>query len=45
MKAIERYFNLVTVMFRMLFKVTLLFLKCMDETLVCDHTNESFKQY
>ena len=39
MKAIEQYFHVV--LFIMLYKVVLTF-KCVDETLVCDHSNESF---
>ena len=39
MKAIEQYFPLV--MFRMLYKVVLTF-KSVDETLVSDHSNESY---
>jgi len=39
MKAIEQYFHVV--LFIMLYKVVLTF-KCMDETLVCDHSNESY---
>jgi hypothetical protein len=39
MKAIEQYFYVV--LFTMLYKVVLTF-KSVDETLVCDHSNESF---
>ena len=39
MKAIERYFH--GVLFIMLYKVVLTF-KSVDETLVCDHSNESY---
>ena len=39
MKAIEQYFHVVR--FIMLYKVVLTF-KCVDETLVCDHSNESY---
>ena len=39
MKAIEQYFNVV--MFIMLYKVVQTF-KSVDETLVCDHSNESY---
>ena len=39
MKAIEQYFHLV--LYIMLYKVVLTF-KCVDETLVCDHLNESY---
>ena len=41
MKAIEQYFHVV--LFIMLYKVALTF-TCMsvDETLVCDHSNESY---
>ena len=39
MKAVERYFHVVP--FIMLFKVVLTF-KSVDETLVCDHSNESY---
>ena len=38
MKAIEHYFH--AVLFIMLYKVFLTF-KAVDETLVCDHSNES----
>ena len=38
-KAIEQYFHVV--LFIMLFKVVLTF-KSVDETLVCDHSNESY---
>ena len=38
MKAIEQYFHVV--LFIMLYKVVLTF-KSVDETLVCDHSNES----
>ena len=37
MKAIEQYFHVV--LFIMLYKVVLTF-KSVDETLVCDHSNE-----
>ena len=39
MKAIEQYFHVV--LFIMLYKVVLNF-KSVDETLVCDHSNESY---
>ena len=39
MRAIEQYFHVV--LFIMLFKVVLTF-KSVDETLVCDHSNESY---
>jgi len=39
MKAIEQYFHVV--LFIMLHKVVLAF-KSVDETLVCDHSNESY---
>ena len=39
MKAIEQYFHVV--MFIMLYKVVLTF-KSVDETQVCDHSNESY---
>ena len=39
MKAIEQYFHVV--LFIMLYKVVLTF-KLVDETLVCDHSNESY---
>ncbi len=39
MKAIEQYFHVV--LFIMLYKVVLP-LKSVDETLVCDHSNESY---
>ena len=38
MKAIEQYFHVI--LFIMLYKVVLTF-KSVDETLVCDHLNES----
>ena len=40
MKAIEQYFHVV--LFIMLYKVVLTF-KSVDETLVCDHSNESYQ--
>ena len=40
MKAIEQYFHVV--FFIMLYKVVLTF-KSVDETLVCDHSNESYR--
>jgi len=40
MKAIEQYFYVV--LFIMLYKVVLTF-KSVDETLVCDHSNESYR--
>ena len=40
MKATEQYFHVV--LFIMLYKVVLTF-KSVDETLVCDHSNESFR--
>ena len=39
MKAIEQYFHVV--LFLMLYKVVLPF-KSVDETLLCDHLNESY---
>ena len=39
MKAIEQYFHVV--LFIMLYNVVLNF-KSVDETLVCDHSNESY---
>jgi len=39
MKAIEQYFHMV--LFIMLYKVVLTF-KSVDETLVCDHSKESY---
>ena len=39
MKAIGQYFHVV--LFIMLYKVVLTF-KSVDETLVCDHSNESY---
>ena len=39
MKAIEQYFHVV--LFIMLYKVVLTF-KSVNETLVCDHSNESY---
>ena len=39
MKAIEQYFHVV--LFIILYKVVLIF-KSVDETLVCDHSNESY---
>ena len=39
MKAIEQYFR--AVLFIMLYKVVLTF-KSVDETLVCDHSNQSY---
>ena len=39
MKAIEQHFHVV--LFIMLYKVVLIF-KSADETLVCDHSNESY---
>ena len=39
MKAIEQYFHMI--LFIMLYKVVLTF-KSVDETLVCDHSNESY---
>ena len=41
MKAIEQYFHVVHVLFIMLCKVVLTF-KFVDETLVCDHSIESY---
>jgi len=38
-KAIDQYFQVV--LFIMLYKVVLTF-KSVDETLVCDHSNESY---
>ena len=40
MKAIEQYFHVV--LFIMLYKVVLTF-KSVDETLVCDHSNKSYR--
>ena len=40
MKAIKQYFHVV--LFIMLYKVVLT-LKSVDETLVCDHSNESYE--
>ena len=40
MKAVEQYFHVV--LFIMLYKVVLAF-KSVDETLVCDHSNESYR--
>ena len=40
MKATEQYFHVV--LFIMLYKVVLT-LKSVDETLVCDHLNESYR--
>ena len=40
MKAIDQYFHLV--LFIMLYKVVLTF-KSVDETLVCDHSNKSYR--
>ena len=40
MKAIEQYFHVV--LFIMLYKVVLTY-KSVDETLVCDHSNESYR--
>ena len=40
MKAIEQYFHVV--LFIMLYKVVLTF-KSLDESLVCDHSNESYR--
>ena len=39
MKAIEQYFHVV--LFIMLYKMVLIF-ESVDETLVCDHSNESY---
>jgi len=39
MKVIEQYFHVV--LFTMLYKVVLT-LKFLDETLACDHSNESY---
>ena len=39
MKAIEQYFHVVLII--VLYKVVLIF-KSVNETLVCDHSNESF---
>ena len=39
LKAIEQYFHVI--LFIMLYKVVLTF-KSVDETLVCDHSNESY---
>ena len=40
MKAIEQYFRVVLLI--MLYKVVLIF-RCVDETPVCDHSNESYR--
>ena len=40
MEAIEQYFHMV--LFIMLYKVVLTF-ESVDETLVCDHSNESYR--
>ena len=40
MKAIEQYFHVV--LFIMLCRVVGIFLKTVDETLVCDHSNENY---
>ena len=40
MKATEQYFHVV--LFIMLYKMVLIF-KSVDETLVCDHSNESYR--
>ena len=40
MKAIEQYFHVV--LFIILYKVVLTF-KSVNETLVCDHSNESYR--
>jgi len=40
MKAIEQYFHVL--LFITLYKEVLTFLKSVDETLVCDHSNESY---
>ena len=42
MKAIEQYFHMVHVLFIMLYKMVLVTLKSVDETQVCDHSNESY---
>ena len=42
MKAIEQYFHVV--LFITQYKVVLTFTS-LDETLVCDHSNESYEQY
>jgi len=39
MEAVEQYFHVV--LFNVLYKVVLTF-KWVDETLVCDHSNESY---
>ena len=43
MKATEQFFHVELAVF-MLYKVVLT-LKSVDETLVCDHSNQSFEQY
>ena len=43
MKATEQFFHVALAVF-MLYKVVLT-LKSVDETLVCDHSNQSFEQY
>ena len=40
-KTIEQYFIIVMFIIMMLYKVVLTF-KSVDETLLCDHSNESF---
>ena len=40
MKAIEQYFHVV--LFIMLYRMVITF-KSVDETLVCDHSNESYR--
>ena len=40
MKVIEQYFHMV--LFIMLYKMVLTF-KSVDETLLCDHSNESYR--
>ena len=42
MKAIEQYFHVV--LYIMLYKVVLTF-NSVDETLACDHSNETIEQY
>ena len=37
----EQYFHVV--LFTMLYKVVLTFLESVDKTLVCDHSNESYR--
>ena len=43
MKAIERYFHVVLIF--MLYKVVPVTFTSVDETLVCDHSNEAIEQH